>query len=78
MTRKRLGTVLLIAGISAWAVYYALKLLTPIQPPFASFLIWHLSGVIPGALLRGSKILARIGQLLPGTPEVENEQASAR
>ena len=78
MTRKRLGTILLIAGISAWAVYYALKLLTPIQPPFAPFLVWHLSGVIPGALLRGSKILNLIAQRLQGAPEVDPERASVQ
>lgn len=57
MNKRTLGAILLIVGVSAWGVYYGLKLLTPIDPPFGIFLAWHLLGVIPGALLRGSKLL---------------------
>lgn len=57
MTKKTLGTLLLMAGVSAWGVFYGLKTLTPLEPPFGVFLTWHLLGVIPGAILRGSKFL---------------------
>ena len=64
MTKKTLGTLLLIIGVSAWGVFYGLKALTPLEPPFAVFLTWHLLGVIPGALLRGSKLLTLITSIL--------------
>ncbi len=72
MTKERLGTILLLLGVSAWAVYYVLKLLTPLTPPFALFLAWHLAGVIPGSLLRGSKVLHRVRRL-----RLKKEPASA-
>ena len=60
MTKRKLGTLLLISGVSAWGAYYGLRALTPLEPPFGVFLTWHLLGVIPGAMLRGSKMLKLI------------------
>jgi hypothetical protein len=62
MTKERQGAVLLILGIAAWVVYYALRFLTPLAPPFGLFLAWHLAGVIPGSLLRGSKVVSWLRQ----------------
>ena len=73
MTRRHIGTLLLIAGVSAWLVYYSLKLFTPLNPPFALFLTWHLLGVIPGALLRGSKLVAWIMDKIKATNLVSDE-----
>jgi hypothetical protein len=53
MSKTTLGNILLLMGLAAWVTYYVLKFLTPLDPPFAIFLAWHLSGVIPGAMLRG-------------------------
>jgi hypothetical protein len=58
MKKEQLGTLLLILGVLAWVVYYALKLLTSLDLPFGLFLAWHLAGVLPGSLLRGSKVIS--------------------
>lgn len=80
MTKKQLGTILLILGVSAWGVYYALKLLTPLTPPFGIFLAWHLAGVVPGALLRGSKLMTLVAKSFSSAhqhvEEFESNQAT--
>ena len=75
MTRQQFGTLLLIAGVCAWGAYYGLKLLTPLDPPLAPFLIWHLSGVIPGALLRGSKVIRWLVRKIGSQPEADAASA---
>lgn len=60
MTKRTLGTLLLILGVSAWGVYYGLQALTDIELPFGAFLAWHLLGVVPGAYLRGSRRLTSL------------------
>jgi len=54
MKRRTAGTILLILGVLAWPVGFALKKPTAVILPF------HLLGVVPGVLLRGSKILNRL------------------
>ena len=49
--RKRIGEVLIALGVLAWAPYLYLSG-SEREVPSLPFLIWHLSGVIPGALLR--------------------------
>ncbi len=64
MKRSTLGRVLILLGLAAWLPYFYLKL-TDADPDILPFLIWHLLGVIPGALLAPSETLwARIGRLL--------------
>jgi hypothetical protein len=53
MDRKKIGTLLLILGILAWPIGFALEKAPTTILPF------HLLGVIPGVILRGSKILKR-------------------
>ena len=59
--RRRLrfwGRALILLGVSAWIPYFVLKYLAQDEVSFAPFLVIHLSGVIPGALLaRGEQIL---------------------
>ena len=50
-TRKRLGTALIAFGVLAWVPYFILRE-QGVEAPSAPFLLWHLSGVIPGAILR--------------------------
>jgi hypothetical protein len=64
MSRRMWGNVLLVWGLLAWAVYYGLKLLAAVELPFPLVLAWHLSGVIPGASLRGSGRLKRLVETL--------------
>jgi len=55
MDRARLGLILIGIGVLAWPVgLFLLNLGTKIT------LLVHLSFVIPGALIRGSKIVRRI------------------
>jgi hypothetical protein len=49
--RKRLGTGLIAFGVLAWVPYFILRE-QGVDAPSTPFLIWHLSGVIPGAILR--------------------------
>jgi hypothetical protein len=75
VTRKTLGTLLLIFGVAAWGAYYGLRALTPLEPPFGMFLTWHLLGVIPGAILRGSKLLKLIQRGGKGSANAEEPSA---
>ena len=59
MTRRRLGTTLLIIGVSVWPLgWWVLPLFGIDLPTVPHLLVAHLAGVIPGVILRGSKILA--------------------
>jgi hypothetical protein len=49
--RQRLGTALIAFGVTAWVPYFILRE-QGVEVPSAPFLAWHLSGVIPGAVLR--------------------------
>jgi hypothetical protein len=69
MTAQRLGTFLLFFGVSAWIVYFGVPLVADVDLPFGLFLTWHLLGVVPGAILRGSKILRWLGEKLRGASQ---------
>jgi peptidoglycan/LPS O-acetylase OafA/YrhL len=58
--RQRLGTALIWFGVLAWLPYFALRELTDADVPSWPFLTWHLLGVIPGALLRYTRIGAGV------------------
>ena len=50
--RKKLATALIVVGVAVWIPYFALKFLLGREPSIDLFLAVHLSGVVPGALLR--------------------------
>lgn len=54
--RQRRGTALIWFGVLAWVAYYAIRELTDTDVPSWPFLTWHLLGVIPGALLRYTRL----------------------
>lgn len=68
---RRLGDVLILLGVLAWAPYFILSR----NGEVASwpFLVWHLSGVIPGAVLRytplGERVLRRTTEAAPAREE---------
>jgi hypothetical protein len=49
--RKRLGDALILFGVLAWVPYFILTE-QGVEVPSAPFLVWHLVGVVPGAILR--------------------------
>jgi hypothetical protein len=48
----KMGTVLIILGVSVWGVYAVLHFIMDINVSGGYFLVFHLAGVVPGALLR--------------------------
>ncbi|MFO7967330.1 MAG: hypothetical protein R6U44_07005 [Archaeoglobaceae archaeon] len=54
MDRRKIGLILIILGVLAWPVGIFLEVETLYT------LIAHLCGVIPGVILRGSRILAKL------------------
>jgi len=58
LRRKTLGRILILLGAACWAPYFALKLWVDPNVPMLPFLIPHLCGVVPGALLRHGDRLA--------------------
>ena len=70
---RRLGEVLILLGVLAWAPYFVLSR----DGEIASwpFLAAHLSGVIPGAVLRytplGDRVLRRPTEAAPAREEPE-------
>ena len=67
-TRQRLGTALIAFGVLAWVPYFILRE-QGVDAPSAPFLVWHLSGVIPGAVLRYTRW---------GWPRRESSRSSER
>lgn len=59
INKDRLGLLLIFAGVSIWIPYFTLIVLGMPQPVFP-FLAAHLSGVIPGALIRKRKLIAKL------------------
>ena len=47
---RRLGRLLILAGVAVWAPYFVLKVAGR-DPQLAYFLPFHLAGVVPGAIL---------------------------
>jgi hypothetical protein len=66
--RAHLPTLLIIQGVLAWAPYVYLKYLAQDAAPGVThsdvsampFLVWHLLGVIPGALLSRRGWIAKV------------------
>ncbi|MFP3946695.1 MAG: hypothetical protein ACLFVI_07305 [Archaeoglobaceae archaeon] len=58
MDRRKIGLVLIILGVLAWPIGIFLGVETSYT------LAAHLCGVIPGVILRGSKILKKIREKL--------------
>lgn len=56
---ERVGTWLVIAGVSVWIPYFLLKFLGE-SPALEAFLPFHLAGVIPGFILRRWQWLQRL------------------
>ncbi|RME84054.1 MAG: hypothetical protein D6775_06555 [Caldilineae bacterium] len=49
--QKRIGEILIAVGVLAWAPYFLMKL-AGAEAEMEPFLVVHLSGVIPGFILR--------------------------
>lgn len=47
---KRIGRLLILAGVAVWIPYFVLEALGA-DPALEAFLPFHLAGVIPGAIL---------------------------
>jgi hypothetical protein len=56
---RRLGNILIGVGVLAWVPYLYITESLHEEVPVAPFLVWHLAGVIPGALLRYTKLGSR-------------------
>lgn len=54
--RKRLGTLLITFGVLAWVPYFIAQEMSGREIESIPFLVWHLSGVVPGGLLRYTRI----------------------
>jgi peptidoglycan/LPS O-acetylase OafA/YrhL len=53
--RKRLGDALIVFGVLAWVPYFILRE-QGVDTASAPFLVWHLLGVIPGSILRYTRV----------------------
>ncbi|MBI2847091.1 MAG: hypothetical protein HYX82_04330 [Chloroflexi bacterium] len=60
MRKETLGTWLIFVGVLAWVPYAILKWMMGLHPPVLPFLAVHLSGVIPGFILKRYTLLAGI------------------
>ena len=59
MSKRQLGTVLLVLGLLVWPLgWWVLPLFGVDLPTVPHLLAAHLAGVVPGVMLRGSKILS--------------------
>jgi hypothetical protein len=57
---KRVGEILIALGVLAWVPYFYVTEYQARDVSSTPFLVWHLFGVIPGALLR----YTRLGRML--------------
>lgn len=63
MNKTTLGRILIVLGVLMWVPYGILKYGLGLDVPVFPFLILHLSGVIPGAILApGDTFWARVGR----------------
>ena len=60
LDRVRLAKILILVGVAAWIPYGILKFGFGQEPVAYPFLAVHLSGVIPGFLLRRWDLLRRL------------------
>ncbi|MBI4201490.1 MAG: hypothetical protein HY532_00045 [Chloroflexi bacterium] len=56
---RRIGRILILAGVAVWIPYFALKLAGN-DPALGLFLPFHLAGVIPGSILSRWRQLKRL------------------
>jgi hypothetical protein len=57
---RNMGTVLIILGVSVWAIYAVLHYILEINVSSRDFLAFHLAGVVPGALLRRHQSISEL------------------
>jgi hypothetical protein len=75
MNKKTLGRILIILGVLMWVPYGILKYALGQDVPVLPFLILHLSGVIPGAILApSSTIWERARRLFNRTTDSSTKQ----
>ncbi len=65
---RRFGNYLIYAGVSAWIPYFTIEALGN-EPLLLPFLIPHLSGVIPGVILRYLEDIRRLWARIAGIEE---------
>lgn len=65
VTRKRIGALLIFLGVLAWAPYFYLQFIGE-EVTVTPFLAAHLSGVLPGFVLRRWDTLRELGNRLFG------------
>jgi hypothetical protein len=49
--RARLPLILIVQGVLAWVTFVFLKYMAQEEVSVAPFLVWHLLGVVPAALM---------------------------
>lgn len=75
MNKKTLGRILIILGVLMWVPYGVLKYGLGQEIPVLPFLILHLSGVIPGAILAPSDTFwSRMGRFFNRTTDSSKKQ----
>jgi hypothetical protein len=57
---RKMGTVLIVLGVSVWAVYAVFHCVLDINVNGRDFLAFHLAGVVPGALLRRHQSISKL------------------
>ncbi len=61
--KARIGSVLILLGVSAWVPYLALKTFGEFSGAVFPFLIVHLAGVVTGAFLKGREWTKRVMEM---------------
>ena len=67
MSRDRVGLGLIVFGGLAWVPYFGL-IFAGDDPAMLPYLAWHLTGVIPGTILRGTSALLWLLRLVRRRP----------
>ena len=65
---RRIGNYFIYAGVSAWIPYFTIEALGR-EPLLLPFLIPHLSGVVPGVILRYWEDIGRLWERVAGIGE---------
>lgn len=61
--KERIGSILVFVGVMAWVPYLYLKLFEDYAGSVMPFLAVHLSGVVPGAFLKGREWTRRLAEM---------------
>ena len=61
--KERIGSLLILLGVFAWVPLLSLKIFADYSGPVVPFLIVHLSGVVPGAFLKGREWTRRLVEM---------------